>query len=100
MCDEPTSALDAKTGHTILELLRNVAVEGDRAVIIVTHDSRIFEFADTMARMDDGHIESIERRTERESGGPWPVTLPCGNVRRTSRDEASKRTKKVRSSAC
>lgn len=66
VCDEPTSALDHKTGHTILELLRTVAVEGDRAVIIVTHDSRIFEFADTMARMDDGHIESLGRRTERE----------------------------------
>ncbi len=66
VCDEPTSALDHKTGHTIMELLRNVAVEGDRAVIIVTHDSRIFEFADRMARMDDGHIESLELRTVRE----------------------------------
>ena len=66
VCDEPTSALDHKTGHTILEILRSVAVEGDRAVIIVTHDSRIFEFADSMARMDDGHIESLERRNERE----------------------------------
>ncbi len=64
VCDEPTSALDAKTGHTILEILRNIAVEGDRAVVIVTHDSRIFEFADTMARMDDGHIVSIERHME------------------------------------
>ena len=66
VCDEPTSALDAKTGHTILELLRAIAVEGDRAVIIVTHDSRIFEFADTMARMDDGRIVSLERRNGRE----------------------------------
>lgn len=63
VCDEPTSALDAKTGHTILELLRSIAVEGDRAVIIVTHDARIFEFADTLARMDDGHIVSVERKT-------------------------------------
>jgi putative ABC transport system ATP-binding protein len=62
VCDEPTSALDAKTGHTILELLRSIAIEGDRAVIIVTHDSRIFEFADTLARMDDGHIVSIDRK--------------------------------------
>jgi putative ABC transport system ATP-binding protein len=62
VCDEPTSALDAKTGHTILELLRAVAIEGDRAVVIVTHDSRIFEFADTLARMDDGHIVSLERQ--------------------------------------
>jgi putative ABC transport system ATP-binding protein len=64
VCDEPTSALDAKTGHTILELLREVAVEGDRAVIVVTHDSRIFEFADTMARMEDGKIVSLERRAD------------------------------------
>lgn len=63
VCDEPTSALDAKTGHTIMELLREVAVEGDRSVIIVTHDSRIFEFADTMARMEDGGIVSLERRS-------------------------------------
>jgi putative ABC transport system ATP-binding protein len=62
VCDEPTSALDAKTGHTILELLRSIAIEGDRAVIIVTHDSRIFEFADTLARMDDGRIVSLEKQ--------------------------------------
>ncbi len=62
VCDEPTSALDAKTGHTILELLRKVAIEGDRAVIIVTHDNRIFEFADRLAQMDDGRIVSIERQ--------------------------------------
>jgi putative ABC transport system ATP-binding protein len=67
VCDEPTSALDAKTGHTILELLRSIAVEGDRAVIIVTHDARIFEFADTLARMDDGHIVSIERKNGHET---------------------------------
>ncbi len=64
VCDEPTSALDAKTGHTILELLRSIAIEGDRAVIIVTHDSRIFEFADTLARMDDGHIVSVDRQPQ------------------------------------
>ena len=62
VCDEPTSALDAKTGHTIMELLRGVAIEGDRAVIIVTHDNRIYEFADTMACMEDGRIVSLERR--------------------------------------
>jgi putative ABC transport system ATP-binding protein len=66
VCDEPTSSLDAKTGHTILELLRSIAIEGDRAVIIVTHDARIFEFADTLARMDDGHIVSIERKTNNQ----------------------------------
>jgi putative ABC transport system ATP-binding protein len=66
VCDEPTSALDHKTGRTILELLRAIAIEGDRAVIIVTHDSRIFEFADTLARMDDGRIVSVQKQNNRE----------------------------------
>jgi putative ABC transport system ATP-binding protein len=77
VCDEPTSALDHKTGQAILELLRSIAIEGDRAVIIVTHDSRIFEFADTMARMDDGRIVSLERQAPRDSPVVWEeaVTL-------------------------
>jgi putative ABC transport system ATP-binding protein len=62
VCDEPTSALDAKTGHTIMEILRSVAVEGERAVIIVTHDVRVLEFGDRIARMEDGHIVDVERR--------------------------------------
>jgi putative ABC transport system ATP-binding protein len=62
VCDEPTSALDARTGHTIMEILRRVAVEGDRAVIIVTHDVRVLEFGDRIAQMEDGHIIGVERR--------------------------------------
>ncbi|HEX7447622.1 MAG TPA: ABC transporter ATP-binding protein, partial [Pirellulales bacterium] len=46
VCDEPTSALDARTGHTIMELLRGVALESGRAVVVVTHDSRVFSFGD------------------------------------------------------
>ena len=60
VCDEPTSALDAKTGHAVMELLSEVAVRPGRAVIVVTHDSRVFEFADTIAHMDDGRIEEVE----------------------------------------
>ena len=60
VCDEPTSALDAKTGHTVMELLSEVAVRPDRAVIVVTHDSRVFDFADTIAHMDDGQIQTVE----------------------------------------
>jgi len=48
VCDEPTSALDAKTGHTVMELLSEVAVRPDRAVVVVTHESRVFDFADTI----------------------------------------------------
>src|SRR5579864_472370 len=56
VCDEPTSALDAKTGHRVMELLSSIAVRPDRAVIVVTHDSRIFEFASVIAHMEDGVI--------------------------------------------
>ncbi len=60
VCDEPTSALDHETGHHVMELLRSVALTEGRSLIIVTHDARIFEFADRIARMDDGRIEEIE----------------------------------------
>ncbi len=60
VCDEPTSALDHETGHKVMELLREVAVGIGRALIVVTHDARIFGFADRIAKMDDGRITSIE----------------------------------------
>lgn len=56
VCDEPTSALDHETGHKIMELLREVAAVAGRALIVVTHDARIFGFADRIAKMDDGRI--------------------------------------------
>ena len=60
VCDEPTSALDADTGHKVMEVLRQRALCHDRALIIVTHDNRIFNFADRIARMDDGRIVMVE----------------------------------------
>ncbi len=59
VCDEPTSALDHETGHTVMELLKEVALHQDRALVIVTHDARIFNFADRIAEMDDGHIVKV-----------------------------------------
>jgi putative ABC transport system ATP-binding protein len=66
VCDEPTSSLDQETGHKIMEILRDVALASDRALVIVTHDSRTFSFADRIARMNDGLIETVED-TENES---------------------------------
>ena len=60
VCDEPTSALDADTGRLIMEILRQTALSADRSLVIVTHDSRIFNFADRIARMDDGRIVLVE----------------------------------------
>ncbi len=62
VCDEPTSALDARTGHTIMELLRGVALESGRAVVVVTHDSRVFSFGDRIARMEDGRVMEVQRQ--------------------------------------
>ena len=62
VCDEPTAALDAQTGQTIMELLREVAVQAARAVIVVTHDPRVYPFADRIAQMDDGRVTHIEEQ--------------------------------------
>jgi putative ABC transport system ATP-binding protein len=63
ICDEPTASLDAEAGRTVMELLREVALAPDRGVIIVTHDTRIFEFADVIHHMSDGRIECIEGKS-------------------------------------
>ena len=61
--DEPTASLDAETGREVMELLRQVASAHNRAVIVVTHDNRIYPFADHIATMSDGRIESFQKNT-------------------------------------
>jgi len=56
VCDEPTSNLDARTGHEMMEILRGLAETPDRALIVVTHDTRILHFADRIARIEDGRV--------------------------------------------
>ena len=62
ICDEPTAALDAQNGEIVLDLFRQVARSAERAVIIVTHDNRIFSYADRIARMDDGEIVEVREQ--------------------------------------
>jgi putative ABC transport system ATP-binding protein len=69
VCDEPTSSLDHATGERVMELLREVAAQSERALIVVTHDARIFPFADRIAHMDDGRIERVERRSSEHLRG-------------------------------
>ena len=66
VCDEPTAALDARSGRRVMDLLREVALGADRAVIIVTHDNRIFDLADRILAMEDGHITHDGREMPRE----------------------------------
>jgi putative ABC transport system ATP-binding protein len=62
ICDEPTASLDAQNGEIALDLFRQVARSPERAVIIVTHDNRIFSYADRIARMDDGEIVEVKEQ--------------------------------------
>lgn len=64
VCDEPTAALDAQSGQNVMRLLLEVALQADRAVIVVTHDSRVFQYGHRIIAMSDGAIESIERTSE------------------------------------
>ena len=61
VCDEPTSALDHETGAKVMEMMREIALQDGRTLVIVTHDNRIFGFADRIARMDDGRILEITK---------------------------------------
>jgi putative ABC transport system ATP-binding protein len=63
VCDEPTAALDAETGQTVMTILREAALAPDRAVIVVTHDNRIYRFADRIVDMEDGRIRSVRAAT-------------------------------------
>jgi putative ABC transport system ATP-binding protein len=69
VCDEPTAALDAQSGKTVMELLRKVAVQPGRAVIVVTHDSRVFGFGDRIVHMTDGRVVNVETPARAGNGG-------------------------------
>ncbi|MFM2241299.1 MAG: hypothetical protein RLZ97_154 [Verrucomicrobiota bacterium] len=60
ICDEPTAALDHKSGESVMELLSSSALHPERAVVVVTHDNRVFHFAHRIAHMDDGVITHTE----------------------------------------
>lgn len=57
MCDEPTSALDEKAGLEFMSILRDHALHDNQTVLVVTHDQRIFPFADRIINISDGIIE-------------------------------------------
>ena len=61
--DETTASLDGDTGRKIVEFIKTKILNPDRCVIIVTHDSRIYEYADSIMKMEDGSIIGFERNT-------------------------------------
>lgn len=64
LCDEPTANLDGETGHRIVQQLHDIGKKHDRGVIIVTHDTRIFEFGDRIVHMEDGRVRQIQEGQE------------------------------------
>ena len=54
--DEPTASLDGDTGRNIVQFVREHILNAQRCIVIVTHDSRIYEFADRIMKMEDGRL--------------------------------------------
>jgi putative ABC transport system ATP-binding protein len=61
VCDEPTAYLDHKTGDMVMEILKKKVQNKDRAIIVVTHDPRIFSYADRILEMEDGQLVEKEK---------------------------------------
>jgi putative ABC transport system ATP-binding protein len=61
--DEPTASLDGETGRNIVKFVREHILSDKRCIVIVTHDSRIYEFADRIVKMEDGRMMGVEKGT-------------------------------------
>ena len=64
--DEPTASLDGDTGRKIVDFVKSNILNDQRCIIIVTHDSRIYEYSDRIMRMEDGRITGVEQGGARE----------------------------------
>lgn len=60
LADEPTAALDSSSGKTVMEILTKLARDRGRAVVIVTHDSRVMNYGTRMVHIADGRLEEKE----------------------------------------
>ncbi len=62
--DEPTASLDGDTGRMIIAFVKEQILNKDRCILIVTHDSRINEYADRILHMEDGRFIAMDGGTE------------------------------------
>jgi putative ABC transport system ATP-binding protein len=56
LADEPTASLDSKSGHAVVELMREITNEGGHAVAMVTHDTRNLNIVDRLVQLEDGRV--------------------------------------------
>jgi len=59
--DEPTASLDGDTGRMIISFVREHILNDQRCIVIVTHDARIFDYADRILKMEDGRLTGVEK---------------------------------------
>ena len=75
LADEPTAALDSVAGRNVMEMVGDLARKHGRGVVVVTHDSRVTEFADRIVHMEDGRIAEAENEASRRKGPAEVVSL-------------------------
>ena len=76
MADEPTAALDAENGQAIMRLFTDLVRDRCSTLLVVTHDNRIFPFADRILRLSDGRLPSGEVAGPAAGGGRRPLGHP------------------------
>ena len=67
LCDEPTSALDSESSTIVLDTLKRISKDKERAVVLVTHDPRVFPYADRLIKIEDGMI-GYDSKTDLKEG--------------------------------
>lgn len=66
LCDEPTSALDVESGRIVLETLKELSRDSRRGVVMVTHDPRVFPYADRLIKVENGSVVYDTRAVNRQ----------------------------------
>ena len=61
LCDEPTSALDSESSSIVLDTLKRLSKDSSRGVVMITHDPRVFPYADRLIKLEDGGITDDSR---------------------------------------
>ncbi|MCL4235200.1 MAG: ABC transporter ATP-binding protein [Deltaproteobacteria bacterium] len=74
LADEPTGNLDSKSGTAVMEMVRALATDFQKAVLLVTHDPRSWGYADRIMRIEDGRVQSLEANTPTPIGTDAPST--------------------------
>jgi len=67
LCDEPTSALDVESSNIVLDSLKKLSGDERRGVLMVTHDPRVFPYADRLIKLENGSVVYDSRR-DKERG--------------------------------